>query len=173
LEGEVVPKRVAPLNAKTVEGIKSGEELIDGAVPGLRVSSTAAGLSWALSVRVKGARRWIAVGVGIGLAEARRRAERLRQAIADGHDPALARQEARERQKSARDGLGTLESLLRLYFGHRPELRSAWTQQKAIMPVFRDYLAMPALDLTPALAQLAIDKWARERSATLEHFSTR
>ena len=56
-------------------------------VPGLRVTRTAAGLSWGLSVRVKGARRWIRVGVGIGLAEARRRAERLRQDIADGNGP--------------------------------------------------------------------------------------
>lgn len=83
MEGEpsfwkmAMPKRVAPLNATQVERIKSGEELIDGHVPGLRVTRTAAGLSWGLSVRVKGARRWIRVGVGIGLAEARRRAERL------------------------------------------------------------------------------------------------
>jgi hypothetical protein len=54
---KVVPKRVSPLNAKMVEKIKSGEELLDGAVPGLRVSLTASGLSWALSVRVKGRRR--------------------------------------------------------------------------------------------------------------------
>jgi hypothetical protein len=56
-----MPKRVAALNAMQVEKIKSGEELIDGAVPGLRVTKTAAGLSWGLSVRVKGVRRWIPV----------------------------------------------------------------------------------------------------------------
>ena len=161
-----MPRRVAPLNAKRVEGIKSGEELIDGAVPGLRVSLTAAGLSWALSVRVKSARRWIAVGVGIGLAQARRRALGLRQDIANGRDPSAERQETRNRQKSAQRGVGTLGSTLRLYFDHRPELRSARNQQKTLLPVFREYLALPALDLTPALAQLAIDKWAKERSAT-------
>ena len=162
-----MPKRVAPLNARQVEGIKTGEELIDGAVPGLRVSLTAAGLSWALSVRVRGARRWIGVGVGIGLAEARRRALGLRQDIADGRDPSAERQEIRDRQRRARDGVGTLEATLRAYFDHRPELRSARTQAKALLPVFRDYFALPALDLTPALAQLAIDKWARTRSASL------
>jgi integrase len=167
LEGEAVPKRVAPLNAKQVYSIKSGQELIDGAVPGLRVTLTAAGLSWGLSVRVKAERRWIAVGVGIGLAEARKRAARLRQDIVDGRDPAAERQETWTRAKNASEGLGTLESALRLYFDHRPELRSARTQAKALMPVFREYLAAPALDLTPALGQLAIDKWARERSATL------
>jgi hypothetical protein len=45
------------------------------------------------------------------------------------------------------------------YFEHRPELRSTATQRKALMPVFRDCLDKSALDLTPPLAQLAIDKW--------------
>jgi integrase len=173
LEGELkfwdlkMPKRVAPLNAMQVERIKPGEELIDGSVPGLRVTRTAAGLSWGLSVRVKGARRWIKVGVGIGLAEARRRAERLRQDIAEGKDPAEEHAAIKQRQRDAIKGLGTLRSVTDAYFEHRPELRSAATQRKALMPVFKDYLDKPAVDLTPSLAQLAVDKWARTRSATL------
>jgi hypothetical protein len=71
-----MPKRVPPLNPMQVERIRQGEELIDGAVPGLRVTGTAAGPSWGLSVRVKGRRPTIQVGVGIGLAEG--------QAIAPG-----------------------------------------------------------------------------------------
>jgi integrase len=162
-----MPKRVAPLNAMKVERIKPGEELIDGAVPGLRVSRTAAGLSWGLSVRVKGARRWIKVGVGIGLAEARRRAERLRQDIADGKDPAEERAAAKQRDRDAVKGVGTLRGVMNSYFEHRSELRSGATQRKALLPVFKDWLDKPALDLTQPLAQLAIDKWARTRSATL------
>lgn len=162
-----MPKRVAPLNAMQVERIKPGEQLIDGDVPGLRVTRTAAGLSWGLSVRVKGARRWIKVGVGIGLAEARRRAERLRQDIADGKDPAEEHAVAKHRQRDAVKGLGTFRGVMVAYFDHRPELRSAATQRKALMPVFNDWLDKPALDLTPPLAQLAVDKWARTRSATL------
>jgi Arm DNA-binding domain len=162
-----MPKRVTPLNAMQVERIKPGEELIDGAVPGLRVTRTAAGLSWGLSVRVKGARRWIRVGVGIGLAVARRRAERLRQDIADGKDPAEEYAAAKQRQRDAAKGLGTLRGVTDAYFDPRPELRSGLTQRKAIMPVFKDWIDKPALDLTPPLAQIAIDKWARTRSATL------
>jgi integrase len=162
-----VPKRVAPLNAMQVERLKSGEELVDGAVPGLRVTRTAAGLSWGLSVRVKGARRWIHVGVGIGLAEARRRAERLRRDIADGRDPAEERAAEKQRQSDALNGLGTLRGIMASYFEHRPELRSAATQRKALVAVFKDWLDTPALDFTPSFAQLAIDKWARTRSATL------
>jgi integrase len=162
-----VPKRVPPLNSMQVERIKPGQELVDGAVPGLRVTRTAAGLSWGLSVRVKGARRWIQVGVGIGLAEARRRAERLRRDIADGRDPAEERAAEKQRQSDAVKGLGTLRGIMASYFEHRPELRSAATQRKALVAVFKDWLDTPALDFTPPLAQLAVDKWARSRSATL------
>ena len=162
-----MPKRVPPLNAMHVERIRPGEELIDGGVPGLRVTRTAAGPSWGLSVRVKGRRPTIQVGVGIGLAEARRRAKQLRQQIADGRDPAEERAAVKQRQKDAVKGLGTLRGVTAAYFEHRPELRSAATQRKALLPVFKDWLDKPALDLTPALAQLAIDKWARTRSATL------
>jgi integrase len=162
-----MPKRVAPLNAMQVEKIKSGEELIDGDVPGLRVNKTAAGLSWGLSVRVNGARRWIRVGVGIGLAEARRRAERLRHAIADGQDPAQEHAAAKQRQRDALKGLGTLRGVVDAYFEHRPELRSAVTQRKALIPVFKDWLDKSALALTPPLAQLAVDKWALTRSVAL------
>ena len=116
---------------------------------------------------MRGARRWIRVGVGIGLAEARRRGERLRQDIADGKDPAEERAAEKQRQRDALKGLGTLRGVMDAYFEHRPELRSVATQRKALMPVFRDCLDKPALDLTPPLAQLAIDKWARARSATL------
>jgi hypothetical protein len=129
--------------------LKRGEELIDGHVPGL---------SWALSIRVKGARRWIGVGVGIGLAEARRRAERLRQDIRDGRDPAQEPAEAKQRERDAANGLGTLRGLMEAYFEHRPELRRAATQRKALVPVFKEWLDKPALDLTPPLAQLAMDR---------------
>lgn len=122
-----MPKRVPPLNAMQVERIRPGQELIDGAVPGLRVTGTAAGPSWGLSVRVRGRRPTIMVGVGIGLAEARRRAARLRQEIADGRDPAEERATAKQRQRDALEGLGTLRGVVNAYFEHRSELRSAAT----------------------------------------------
>ena len=73
----------------------------------------------------------------------------------------------KQRQKDAVKGLGTLRDVVDAYFEHRPELRSAATQRKALLPVFKDWLDKPAFDLTPPLAQLAVDKWARTRSATL------
>jgi integrase len=91
----------------------------------------------------------------------------LRQDIADGKDPAEERAAAKGRQRDAAKGLGTLRGVVDAYFEHRAELRSAATQRKALMPVFKDWLDKSALDLTPPLAQLAVDKWARTRSATL------
>ncbi len=38
-----MPRRAKPLNAKQVERIKPGEELVDGDVPGLRARLTATG----------------------------------------------------------------------------------------------------------------------------------
>jgi integrase len=87
--------------------------------------------------------------------------------IADGRDPAEERAAEKQRRRDAIEGLGTLRGVMDAYFEHRPELRSATIQRKALEPVFKDCLDKPALDLTPPLAQLAIDKWARTRSATL------
>jgi hypothetical protein len=72
-----MPKRVALLNAKQFANwkpAKAGEELIDGAAPGLRAHRFTKGLSWSLSIRMNGKRRRIALGYGLGLAEAREKA---------------------------------------------------------------------------------------------------
>jgi hypothetical protein len=68
-----MPNRVALLNAKQLANwkpAKAGEELIDGAAPGLRAHRFTKGLSWSLSIRMNGKRRRIALGYGLGLAEA-------------------------------------------------------------------------------------------------------
>jgi hypothetical protein len=95
-----MPKRVPPLNAKRLErwrpDLHRTLELIDGAVAGLRVRLAPNGeMSWSLSARVSGIRRRIALGKGLGLAEARRKAEEARSAIANGADPAEARRALR------------------------------------------------------------------------------
>lgn len=72
-----MPKRVALPNAKQLANrkpAKAGEELIDGAAPGLRAHRFTKGPSWSLSIRMNGKRRRIALGYGLGLAEAREKA---------------------------------------------------------------------------------------------------
>lgn len=134
-----MPRRAKPLNAKQVERIKPGEELVDGDVPGLRARLTADGIAWSLNVNVGGVRRRIPVGRGIGLAEARKRAKAMRQDIADGTDPAAEREAQRYRQKEAAQGRGTLQRALDAYFAKRRELRSVVVQRKALTTVFKSW----------------------------------
>jgi hypothetical protein len=76
-----MPKRVTPLNAKQLANwkpTKASDALFDGAVPGLRVQSTAKGLSWSLDVYINGTRHRVALGYGLGLSEVRQRARKYR-----------------------------------------------------------------------------------------------
>ena len=68
-------KRVPPLSAATLTKFKPDPvkvlELVDGAVPGLRVRITPAGTrTWSLNIRAQGRMRRFDVGQGLGLAEA-------------------------------------------------------------------------------------------------------
>jgi len=80
-----MPKRILPLTAKRLGAVhpREGEiiELGDGLLPGLRVRISQGGRYWSLNIRnLKGERRRFDVGDNLSLAEARRRAETLRQA---------------------------------------------------------------------------------------------
>ena len=67
-------KRVPPLSATKLAKFKPDAvkvlELVDGAVPGLRVRLTPAGTrSWSLNIRANGKMRRFDVGRGLGLAQ--------------------------------------------------------------------------------------------------------
>ena len=87
-------KRVPPLSATKLAKFKPDAvkilELVDGAVPGLRVRLTPAGTrSWSLNIRANGKMRRFDVGRGLGLAEARLKAEEtntFKQLERLGHD---------------------------------------------------------------------------------------
>jgi integrase len=168
----VLPKRVAPLNAKQIEKWRPDPsrilELIDGAVPGLRVRLTPGGtMTWSLSVRVNGQRRRLNVGEGLRLAEARRKAEDSRRQIADGVDPVAARTVARDRRKAATEGRGTLGTVIAAYFevGPGKDLRSGPAARAVIEAVFAEHLAHPSLDVRPAQLQIAADAWRSQSTA--------
>jgi Arm DNA-binding domain len=114
-----MPKRSAPLNAKQLERLRPDPqrtlELIDGAVPGLRVRLSPSGeKSWSLSARIGGTRRRVALGKNLGLAEARRKAEHTRSAIAKGENPADLRKALLARRKAATEGVGAVVQTLEL-----------------------------------------------------------
>ena len=142
-----MPKRVAAVNAKQIARWKPDPdrtlELVDGAVPGLRVRPSPRGvMSWSLSVRIDGSRRRIGIGEGLRLAEARRRAEDARSRIARGDDPAADRNAVRERRKAAGKGMGTLASVVTAYYVQGPgvELKGGTAARALIECVFASLL---------------------------------
>jgi len=167
-----MPTRVKPLNAKQLENWKPTDhtlELIDGAVSGLRVRlSPSNEMVWSLSVRVHGVRRRISVGRGLKLAEARRKAEQIRQQIAEGSDPTENRKNITERRKLAIKGFGTLGSVISAYYENGPgsSLLSGLQARVMIERVFKEHLSRPALDVTSAQLQLTVDAYPSKSSAS-------
>jgi integrase len=167
----LMSKRVAPLNAKLLEKWKPDRhrtlELVDGAVAGLRVRLTPRGeLLWSLSARIEGRRRRIALGRGLRLAEARRKAEDARSRIASGEDPAEAQRARKERRKAAGQGIGTLGSVIAAYYEQGPgaTLRSGASARALVERVFVDHLSRAGLDVRASELQLVIDGWRSKSS---------
>jgi hypothetical protein len=85
-----MPKRVRPLSAKALAAVRPSDktiELVDGYMPGLRLRILPSGKrTWSLSIRdSKGSRRRFDLGFGLSLAEAHRKAERIRPTNAGLH----------------------------------------------------------------------------------------
>lgn len=157
-----MPKRAAPLSARHVANLKPGQELIDGQLPGLRARMSPGGrLTWSLNIRdSRGERRRFDVGQGLGLAEARVKAEEIRRVVKAGQDPTKERKAARERAAAAQQGIGTLASVVHTYFESGPgaALATRGEQVKRIKSVFADHLNRPTLDLRPADLQISVDR---------------
>jgi integrase len=184
-----MPKRVPALSALQISRARpdptKAVELVDGAVPGLRLRILPSGKkTWSLAMRSNGVMRRFEVGSSLGLAEARARAEDLRRQIRDGADPTAERRSARQKALSALEGVGTFGSVIDAYFtiGNGTGLKSGETQRKHLKTFFRSLLGKPALDVRSSQLQLAVDahparitaaravaylgpvlKWARKR----------
>jgi integrase len=169
-----MPKRVPPLSHQALAALRPGEcpiELTDGYVPGLRVRKLPSGtITWSLNMRdSKGVRRRFQVGSGLGLREARRKAEDLRRSVRDGADPTTTRRSARQRTQAARDGVGTLGTLIETYFTNGPgaQQRRAAKSKRQLETVFDRALAKPVLDIERAELQLIADGWRSAATASL------
>lgn len=157
-------KRVAPLTALQISKMKPHPtrtiELVDGAVPGLRLRvAPSGGKSWSLAMRANGIMRRFDVGNGLSLGDARKKAGELRLAIKDGADPTADRRTARFKALSAVEGVGTFGSVIDTYFtiGNGAGLKTGKVQQQHLRSFFKSMLARPAIDLRSAEIQLAID----------------
>jgi integrase len=131
----------------------------DTDVPGLEMRLTGGGVrSWAVSKRVNGIQRRFTLpeGARLSLAEARRNAIKLLDAIADGRDPTAERRETRKQAQLARLGIGrawTLEALVEEYGAKvaAPAKQKSWLDRRAhILREFRDLAALPAAEITDA-----------------------
>src|SRR5580704_1780999 len=142
-----MPKRAAPLYAKQLERWRPDP---------LRTIE-----------RVDGVRQRIAVGKGLGLAEARKAAEQMRAAIARGEDPGGVRRARTARRRAAANGIGTLSSAIAAYYEQGPgaALRSGAASRNLIERGFARHLIRPALDVRGAELQLAVDAWRSKASA--------
>jgi integrase len=146
-------------------------EFADGYVPGLRVRVHPNGTrAWSLNIRDHtGVRRRFEVGTKLGLADARRRAEELRRSIREGADPTSHRRAARGRAQAARDGVGTLASLITTYFTTGPggRQRRAARNKRQLETVFAKLLDKPVFDIGRSELQLTADGWQSGSTASL------
>ena len=170
--GAQMAKRVPPLSSAQVSNLKPDltrvVELIDGAVAGLRLRVTPAGTkTWSLNIRAAGIMRRFDVGAGLGLAEARKKAEDLRRQVRAGADPTAGRRALRARAKAAEQGIGTFGAVIDAYFSTGPGagLRSKREQLKRLRSVFAAYLGRPALNVDGVALQLTIDAHGAKTAA--------
>jgi integrase len=165
-------KRVPPLSSAQVANLKPDpgrvRELVDGAVPGLRLRVTPSGTrTWSLNIRAAGKMRRFDVGSSLGLVEARKKAEDLRRQIREGADPAAGRRALRARTRDAKQGMGTFGPVIEAYFSSGPGagLRSRPEQLKRLRSVFTAHLGRPALDVDGVALQLTIDAHVAKTAA--------
>ena len=167
-----MPRRIQPLTAKRLDAVRPSDdeivELGDGLLPGLRVRISRGGRYWSLNIRnLKGERRRFDVGDDLSLAEARRRAETLKQAIKRGADPTGERRDARRRVRDAKAGIGTFGSVINAYFdGDGASLRTMGEQRARIKHVFIKHLDRPATEITVQELQRAADAHPSASSAS-------
>lgn len=167
-----MPKRVPPLTAAQVTNLKPDlekvVELVDGAVPGLRLRVTPAGTrTWSLNMRAAGVMRRFDVGTGMGLAEARRKGDELRRQIRGGADPTAERRITRARAKDAGRGIGTLGAIIEDYFtiGPGAGLASKDEQKRRLRFVFSEHLSRPGLEVGEVDLQVTVDRHGAKTAA--------
>lgn len=160
-------KRVPPLTAAAIAKVKPDTkrtlEFVDGDVPGLRLRITPKGKrTWSLNIRAQGIMRRFEVGAELGLAEARVKAREIRQLVAGGVDPTARKREARAQAILAKQGVGTLESVVDAYFaiGKGAGLKTKIEQIKRIKSVFKALLRRPAMEISSPELQCAVDTHA-------------
>lgn len=105
----------------------------------------------------------------LGISQARSAARDMHHKVKhEGADPVADRRRERERAAAAREGVGTLASIIELYGRQKGEKQRSWAEyQASIRRVFGGFLARPAAEVTLADLQLAADRYPAQQQASL------
>lgn len=146
------------------------QELTDAKQAGLRLRVTPSGVrSWVSACRdALGAMRRFPLGQypEMGIAEAREAARAMRVKVAEGADPVADRKRQRAIGRDARDGIGTLKSLVELYEKQKGGALRSWPEsRRRIESVFAAHLARPLATLRAGDLQLTADGHKAKQSA--------
>jgi len=154
-----MPRAILPITLQMIRRAKPGDELRDGAFPGLSLRVYATQATWTLTARAAGTRVRIPLGQHphISIPDARARAADKRDELRR-YSPTSAPSNASVRPE-------TLSSVLGLY-SHTARQNASWyDQEKRILSVFRTLLSAPSLSLTLAELQRAADAHPSASSA--------
>jgi integrase len=164
----------AAISKAAREVAESGKrrDLADKGCRGLRLRLTASGgKTWVLACRDRFNRmRRFPLGAfpAMGISEARTEARRLHGDVKHhGADPVAERRRTRAMGDAAKDGVGTLQSLIDLYAAQVGGALRSWPEaQRRIESVFKPFLARPLAALAAADLQLHADSYAARHAAS-------
>jgi len=151
------------LRLKRLQPPETGRlELTDDKAVGLKFRLTPNGrATWSVQVNVHGEKRRFTIGEypAIGLADARKRAGKLRADALAGHDPIRKRRAEAEAEKSQQ----TVAQVLDLYAGlYLKQLKTARERERQLQWALADHLSKPIAGLQRHDLQAAIDAKASE-----------
>jgi integrase len=139
-------------------------ELADGMVPGLKVRITPnSRKTWSLQVNINGRKRRFTIGEypAVGLAEARKRAQRVRADALDGRDPIKEkREELQAREADARTVFDAIDEYADVQL--KPNLRTAAERERQLRAALSDHAGSPVSRLSKHDLQATVDQKARD-----------
>ncbi|HQT63439.1 MAG: hypothetical protein B7Z75_10810 [Acidocella sp. 20-57-95] len=149
---------------------KKRVELADATLPGLRLRITPTGAkSWVLAMRDPlGRMRRFLLGAhpDKGVSEAREAARIMRASVKAGADPVVEARRTRAIGRDAKEGIGTLAAVIKIYGNKRGLTLKSWPEcKKRIDSVFARLLDKPVATMRPGDLQFEADNWASPQSA--------
>ena len=151
-----------PLTVKRVARLTTRGRYLDGRGLYLQIE-TATNKSWLLRYQFRGRKRWMGLGstADFSLAEARERARRMRQLLADHTDPLDVRKAERDQRALEAARNKTFAAVAQEYYDAHEGSWTSVPHRRGFLATLRDYafptlgaLSVQAIDETMVLATL-------------------